>query len=185
MIRTELCVLAGMSVPTFNPHLSAGELPFETWGQGEVRDAEGRVWANVSLNHAALLLASHQLMSAGLSWTEAAWTLREPWVPVPRSATSPPGEHFVARAQFARDGGGAPEVRPQVTVYAGPLGDIILAARREVASYNRQSARTAWQRISLVALVACDLGRARRVAEKRADEMGLAPEQVMRIDPDA
>jgi hypothetical protein len=63
------------------------------------------------------------------------------------------------------------------------LGDIILAARREVESYNRQSARTAWQKISLVALVACDIVRVRRVAEKRADEMGLAPEQVLRIDP--
>ena len=64
MIRTELCVLAGMSVPTFNAHLSAGELPFETSGQGEVLDAEGRVWANFSLNHVVLLLASHQLVSA-------------------------------------------------------------------------------------------------------------------------
>ncbi len=185
MIRSELCALVGMVVPEFNAHLTAGELPFETMGASEVRDAQGQVWANFGLNHAALLLATHQLESAGLSWTEAAWTLREPWVPVSRSPTSPQAEHFVARAQFARDGGGAPEFRPQVTVYAGPLGDIVLATRREVDSYNRQSARTAWQKISLVALVACDLARARRVAEKRADEMGLAPEQVMRIDPDA
>lgn len=91
----------------------------------------------------------------------------------------------MARAEFERDGGGAPEFRPRVTVYAGPLGDIILAVRREVESYNRQSARTSWQRISLSALVACDLARARRVTDARAEEMGLAPEQVLRVDPDA
>lgn len=185
MIRSELCALVGMNVPEFNAYLAAGDLPFETMGAREVRDAQGRVWANFSLNHAALLLATHQLVSAGLSWTEAAWTLREPWGPVSRSAASPPAEHFVARAEFERDGGGPPEVRPRVSVYAGPLGDIVLAARREVESYNRQSARTAWQKISLVALVACDLGRARRVAELRAEEMGLAPEQVLRMDPNA
>jgi hypothetical protein len=106
-------------------------------------------------------------------------------VPVPRSAASVQGEHFVLRAEFERDGGGAPEFRPRVTLYAGPLGDIVLAARREVESYNRQSARTAWQRISLSAIVACDLGRARRVAEARVEEMGLTPEQVLRVDPDA
>ena len=185
MIRSELCALARMSVPVFNAHLRSGDLPFETGGPGEVRDREGRVWANFGLHHAAALLAAEQLVAAGLSWREAAWTLREPRVPVPRSAAAPRGEHFVARAEFERDGGGAPEFRPRVTVYAGPLGDIVLAARREVESYNRQSARTAWQRISLSALVACDLTRARRVAEARAEEMGLAPEQVLRLDPDA
>jgi len=124
-------------------------------------------------------------VSAGLSWTKATWTLREPWGLLPRSAASPPASHFVARAEFERDGSGAPEFRSHVSVYAGPLGDIVLAARREVESYNRQSARTSWQKVSLVALVACDLRRARRVAEARADEMGLAPEQMLRIGPDA
>jgi hypothetical protein len=185
MIRSELCALVRMSVPAFNSHLQAGDVPFETDGAGEVRDANGRTWSNFGLHHATALLATHQLVGAGLNWREAAWTLREPRVPVPRSAAVPPGEHFVARAEFERDGGGAPEFRPRVTVYAGPLGDIVLAARREVESYNRQSARTAWQRISLVAFMACDLGRARRVAEARAEEMGLSPEQVLRVDPEA
>ena len=184
MIRSELCTLARMSVADFNAYLAGGELPFETTG-GEIRDAQGRVWSNFGLPHAVALLAAQQLVAAGLNWREAAWTLREPRVPVPRSTTSPQGEHFVARAEFERDGGGAPEFRPRVTVYAGPLGDIILAVRREMESYNRQSARTSWQRISLVAFVACDLARARRVADARAEEMGLAPEQVLRVDPDA
>jgi len=59
MIRSELCAVVGLSVPEFNAHLAAGDLPFETVGAREVRDARGRVWANFNLNHAALLLATH------------------------------------------------------------------------------------------------------------------------------
>ena len=35
----------------------------------------------------------------------------------------------MARAEFERDGGGPPEVRPRVSVYAGPFGDIGSRAR--------------------------------------------------------
>jgi broad specificity phosphatase PhoE len=54
-----------------------------------------------------------------------------------------------------------------------------------VKQYNQGSARTAHQKIALASLVAADLTRARRVAAARAEEIGIAPDQALRVDPDA
>ncbi|EYD75620.1 hypothetical protein Rumeso_02707 [Rubellimicrobium mesophilum DSM 19309] len=138
----------------FNACLRAGDLPFGTEA-GEVWDAEGRLWSNFGLQHAAALLAADQLVGAGLSWREAAWTLREPRIPVPRSANArQDGSHFVARAEFLREGGGEPDFRPRYAIYSGTLHDIVAAAQRDVGAYNQGSARSAYQKIGLTALVA-------------------------------
>jgi broad specificity phosphatase PhoE len=51
--------------------------------------------------------------------------------------------------------------------------------------YIQRYARTAYEKIALTSLVATDLRRARRVASARAEELGLAPQQSLRVDPDA
>jgi hypothetical protein len=61
----------------------------------------------------------------------------------------------------------------------------VAAAEAEVKRHNRPHARTAYDKIALTSLVATDLTRARRVAAARAEEMGLAPHQSLRADPDA
>jgi hypothetical protein len=110
-----------MSVADFNAALSAGELPFEAHHSGEMRDERGRVRSNFTLDQAALLFATQQLVSAGLSWCEAAALLREPRVPVPRTSGAPVGIYCVARAEFMREGGGEPRLGPRFIVYGGRL----------------------------------------------------------------
>jgi broad specificity phosphatase PhoE len=61
----------------------------------------------------------------------------------------------------------------------------VAAAQTAVKQYNQQSARTAHQKIALTSLVTSDLTRARRVAAARAEELGVSPEQALRIDPEA
>ncbi len=185
MIRSELCAIAGMRVADFNARLRSGEVPFEPRLSGEIRDPQGRIWSNFSIDQAAYLLAAQQLASAGLSWSEAAAILREPPVPVPRRASLQAGSYCVARVEFMREGGGEPNYRPRFTVYGGPLSDIVTAAQAEIEQYNRQSAHNPFQRISFTSLVAADLARARRVATARAEEMGLVGDQVLRVDPEA
>jgi hypothetical protein len=185
VIRSEVCALAGLSVSEFNALLRSGDLPFDTSLSGEVHDAQGRTWSNLTLDHAALLLAAQQLVSAGLSWSEACAILREPRAPVPRLSSAPAGSYCVARAEFMREGGGEPDYRSRFTVYGGPLLDIVADVQTEVKQYNQGSARTAHQKIALTSLVAADLTRARRVAAARAEEIGIAPDQALRVDPEA
>jgi hypothetical protein len=185
LIRSELCALVGMSVAEFNTALSVGDLPFEAHLSGEMRDEQGRVRSNFTLDHATLLLAMRQLVSGGLSWSEAAVILREPRVPIHRTSGTAGGSYCVARAEFMREGGGEPRMAPRFIIYGGPLPDIVAAADAEVKAYNRHHAHTAYEKIALTSLVATDLTRARRVASARAEELGLAPQQTLRIDPDA
>lgn len=185
MIRSELCAIAGMKVEEFNARLRSGDVPFEARSSGEVRDPQGRPLSNFSVDQAAYLLAVQQLASAGVGWSESVAILREPPVPVPRRASLQAGSYCIARVEFMREGGSEPNFRPRFTVYAGPLGDIVTAAQAEVERYNLVSARNAFQRISFTSLVAADLGRARRVAKARAEEMGLTGDQTLRVDPDA
>ena len=184
MIRSELCAVAGLTVADFNALFRSGDLPFETNLADEIKDQQGRIWSNFTLDHATLLLAAGQLTSAGLTWREAAALLREPRSPVARSLGAPAASYCVARAEFMREGGGAPSQRPGFTVYGGSLADIVATAQAEVAQYNRHNARNEHQRIALVSLVATDLTRARRAARARIEELGMAPEQMLRIDPD-
>jgi hypothetical protein len=174
-----------MSVAEFNVALGAGDLPFEAHSSGEVRDEQGQVRSNFTLDHAALVLATQQLVSAGLNWREAAALLREPRAPVPRASAAPAGGYCVARAEFMHEGGGEPRSAPRFIIYGGPLLDIVVAADAAVRRYNQHTARTAYDKIALTSLVATDLTRARRVTSARAEELGLAPQQSLRIDPDA
>ena len=180
-----MCALAGLSVGEFNTLLRSGDLPFDTSLSGEIRDEQGRIWSNFTLDQATHLLAASQLTSAGLSWSEAVVILKEPRVPVPRRKPTGADGYHVARVEFLREGGGEPNFRPRFAVYGGPLLDIVAAAQTEVKQYNQQSARTAYEKIALTSLVTSDLTRARRVAAARVEEMGIASEQVLRIDPEA
>jgi hypothetical protein len=180
-----LCAITGLSVADLNAHLRSGEVPFEPRGLGEIKDEQGRIWSNFTLDNATHLLAAQQLTSAGLSWSEAVAILKEPRAPVPRRAPHQAASYYVVRAEFMREGGGEPNFRPRFAVCGGPLSDIVAAVEADLEQYNRQSARTAHQKISVSSLVATDLVRARRVAAARAEELGIAPEQALRVDPDA
>lgn len=108
MIRSELCAVAGLTVADFNALFRSGDLPFETNLPEKIIERQGRVWSNVTLEHATLSLSAGQLTSAGLIWREAAALLKEPRSPVARSLGAPAASYCVARVEFMREGGGPP-----------------------------------------------------------------------------
>jgi len=177
MIRSELCQIAGITAPTFNSHRRNGDLPFDP-SPAEAVDGAGRTWSRFSLVHAALLIAARQLAAAqGVTWSEAAATLRATGI-----LCGPTGfeDRFfnragihVARVEFAQAAtNDAPSLMDRTQTYKGPLADILRAAEAAAAGYSK---RHPDQPVIVASIASVDLSHCWNIAVKAADMLGIDP----------
>lgn len=181
MIRSELCKIVGMKIPTFNSHRRNGDLPFKM-GDGEAQDGEGRTWSNFTIHHAARMLAARNLAdSHGVSWSQAAGIMRaDGTICGPYGI----GNHyferdgiFVAQVEFANaKTNDAPVLFPRLKVYQGPLAKIIEAAEGEAEAYtkHRKGGEAAFgEEIRVTSVVAVDLSHSFKLARSIAAAEGI------------
>lgn len=182
MIRSELCEVANIAVPTFNSHRRNGNLPFSI-DQSEAKDGLGRTWARFTSHEAMLLIAAQNLASAqGVTWSEAAQILRETAIHTDRDHYhSVPGVHC-ARVEFRTVGGEKPFLHDQFQVYRGKLSQIIEAAERTVVKFNERSNFEA-DRIAVYSLISVNLSQAWYIAKQRAVHLGIDLSSDGAIDP--
>lgn len=187
MIRSELCDIAGLAVPTFNSHRRNGNLPFVV-EHAEARDGTGKAWARFDLDHAMLLIAAQGLAaSQGVTWSEAALILREKAIYAPsekdgvRVDCRMPGFHC-ARVEFRSEAGDAPALRNRFGIYRGTLPWIVKEAESTVEVYNR-SVNFPSDRIVLASFVSVNLSQAWSIAQVRADQLKIDVHKDASPDP--
>lgn len=172
MIRSELCLLAGIKPATFNSHRLNGDLPFDIRAK-EASDGAGRTWSRFHLYDAMMLIAAKNLAQGqGVSWSEAAKTLRESAIHLNGGAEGPPANYrgpgfHCARIEFRCEGGEEPSLIRQFHVVRGSLSEIAAYADGVTARYNERT-HFAADRIAVFSLAAVNLSQAWYIASERA-----------------
>lgn len=172
MIRSELCLLAGIAPATFNSHRRNGDLPFDIWPK-EAKDGAGRTWSRFDIYDAMMLIAARNLAQGqGVGWSDAAKILREKAtylqseVGGERANYWLPGFHC-ARIEFRCEDGSEPSLIRQFQVVRGTLVDIAAYADRVVLSHNERS-NFPQDRIAVFSIAAVNLSQAWHIAVERA-----------------
>ena len=184
MIRSKLCQIAKIAVPTFNSHRRNGNLPFVI-DLEEANDALGRVWARFDLHHAVKLIAAQNLATGqGITWSEAAAIIRDQGIHTGnnRNGYFEPG-FFCARVEYRTVDGHQPYLTAMHTVFRGALSDIAVAAEQRAVAYNER-ARFAHDKIEVYTIAAVNLSQAWHIAKGRAVEAGVEVDEVPEFDLD-
>ena len=173
MIRSELCAIAQMAIPTFNSNKRNGDLPFDLFF-AEAKDGAGRVWSRYDYHNAMLMIAARKLCDAqGVTWSEAAKILREKPTHVGSAdIQAEPGVCRV-RVEFLRCDGEESGFLKRFTVYEGKLDEVIASAQRSVEVINGRQA-FASEHIEIGSVVAVNLSTAFVMAVHRAEDLGIA-----------
>lgn len=182
MIRSELCEVANIAVPTFNSHRRNGNLPFSI-EQSEAKDGTGTTWARFTCHDAMLLIAAQNLAaSQGVTWSEAAKILREKAIHTDSgNYLSVPGIHC-ARVEFRTEGGEVPFLGKQFQVYRGNLSRIIASAEKTVEVHNDQT-HFASDRLAIFSMISVNLSQAWHIAEQRTAQLGIDLSTEGAVDP--
>ena len=182
MIRSELCEVATIAVPTFNSHRRNGNLPFSI-EQSEAKDGTGKTWARFTRHDAMLLIAAQTLADGqGVTWSEAAKILRENAIHTDSADyRGSPGVHC-ARFEFQTEGGEVPFMGKQFQTYRGNLSRIIASAEKTVEVHNRQS-HFASDRIAIFSMISVNLSQAWQIAERRTAQLDIDIFSEGAVDP--
>lgn len=187
MIRSELCLLAGIKPATFNSHRLNGDLPFDIRTK-EASAGGGRTWSRFDLYDAMMLIAARNLAQGqGVSWSEAANILRDgaiylgSGVDGQRASYRLPGFHC-ARIEFRCEDGSVPSLIRQFQVVRGTLGDIAAYAERVTLRYNER-AYFASDRVAVFSVATVNLSQAWHIAVERAKFLEINVHSDGEIEP--
>jgi hypothetical protein len=187
MIRSELCKIADMSIPTFNSHSRNGDLPFSTETL-EKSDAKGKAWARYSIHEATMLVASRLLSSGqGVTWSEAARIIRQRGQHVHSTGTVSRPKYFLdsglhcARIEFLTLGGAEPTGMNRFEVYRGFLPDIVTMADR-IVERSKVGNDLVSLHVAVFSIVSVNLSLAWQIATARAKSLKIRSDELDSID---
>ena len=167
MIRSEICAVAELAVPTFNSHRRNGNLPFSVASYHEMPDHDGRTWARFTVFDAALLIAAKKLTAQGVSWSKACEILRsKPVGTGGRVGLANPG---ISAARTELRSGDS-------QVWQGPIARIVEVSERWAARKGSD----------VISIVSVNVSACISIAIERMDRLDIeVNEESLRLDPDA